>query len=201
MQNVLDEMHQPPTLLHDHFGRRVPLDLNQAVQEIIDDWRPLAAAADARIRTQFTPDVQALADRSALRQMVLNLLDNAVKYGPATQTVTIGTGVDDGRARLWVDDEGAGIAPHERERVWSAFYRLERHASSSVAGSGIGLYVVRELARLHGGDAWVADAPAPGGGARLVIDLPAAPRAPGFTGEYLAASMSAAREDTLESSV
>lgn len=201
-------MHLVENILHFSRAERQmtrlgpePLDLNQAVQEIIDDWRPLASAVDARIRTQFTPDVHAVADRSALRQMVLNLLDNAVKYGPATQTVTIGTSVHDGRARLWVDDEGEGIAAHERERVWNAFYRLERHARSSVAGSGIGLYVVRELARLHGGDAWVADTPAPGGGARVVVELPAAPRAPGFTGEYLAASISAAREDTLESSV
>lgn len=56
--------------------------------------------------------------------------------------------------------------------MWGSFYRLERHANSSVAGSGIGLYVVRELAHLHGGDAWVDDAP--GGGARVVVELQAA---------------------------
>lgn len=203
-------MHLVENILHFSRAERQmtrlgpePLDLSQALQEIVDDWRPLASAADARIRTQFTPDVHALADRSALRQMVLNLLDNAVKYGPAAQTVTIGTGIHGACARLWVEDEGEGIAAHERERVWNPFYRLERHANSSVAGSGIGLFVVRELARLHGGDAWVADASSrtPGAGARIVIELPAAPRAPGFTGEYLAASISAARENTLESSV
>jgi len=178
-----------------------PLDLNQAVKQIVDDWLPLANAADVRIRAQFMPDVHAIADRSALRQMVLNLLDNAVKYGPAAQTVTIGTRIDGGRVRLWVDDEGEGIDPRERERVWKPFYRMAGHANSSVAGSGIGLFVVRELARLHGGDAWVEDAPHHG--ARLVIDLPAAPSAPGFSGEYPAASLegSAARESTLESGV
>ncbi|HWH51535.1 MAG TPA: sensor histidine kinase, partial [Gemmatimonadaceae bacterium] len=101
----------------------------------------------------------------------INLLDNAVKYGPAGQTVTIGTLAVDHQARLWVDDEGEGIPPRERERVWSPFYRLDRHANSSVAGSGIGLYVVRELARLHGGDARVEDAPSRG--ARIVVELPA----------------------------
>jgi two-component system, OmpR family, sensor kinase len=85
--------------------------------------------------------------------------------------VTIGTSNGGGRARLWVEDEGEGIPPRERERVWSPFYRLDRHANSPVAGSGIGLYVVRELARLHGGDARVEDAPR--GGARIVVELPA----------------------------
>jgi signal transduction histidine kinase len=70
--------------------------------------------------------------------------------------------------------------------VWDSFYRLEHHANSSVAGSGIGLFVVRELARLHGGDAWVEDAPA--GGARFVVELQSAPRAAGFTGEHLSLS-------------
>jgi signal transduction histidine kinase len=110
-------------------------------------------------------DVTALADRGALRQMLLNLLDNALKYGPAGQIVTIGVAMRDGRARGWVEDQGDGIPPRERSRVWDAFYRLERHANSAVAGSGIGLYVVRELARLHGGDACVE-------GARFVIEWP-----------------------------
>ena len=110
--------------------------------------------------------------------------------------MTIGTSASGGRARVWVDDEGQGIPPRERERVWSSFYRLDRDANSSVAGSGIGLYVVRELARLHGGDAWVEDAP--GGGARFVLELNAAERAPGFTDEHATAVNRAAAERTLE---
>jgi signal transduction histidine kinase len=163
-----------------------PIDLSSAVQVIVDDWRPLATAADTRITTQFGADVYAVADRSALRQMVLNLLDNAVKYGPSVQTVTVGTSTEGGRVRVWVDDEGLGIPPRERERVWDSFYRLDRDASSSVAGSGIGLYVVRELARLHGGHAWVEDAP--GGGARFVIELRAVERMPDVSDDISAAN-------------
>jgi len=199
-------MHLVENILHFSRAERQmtrlgpePLDLNQATQAIVVDWLPLASAADVHLRTQFAPDVHAVADPSALRQMVLNLLDNAVKYGPASQTVTIGTSTSRDRVRLWVDDQGEGIPTRERERVWSSFYRLDRHASSPVAGSGIGLYVVRELARLHGGDAWVEDAP--GGGARIVIELPAAARAPGFTGEHPSATIDAPTEDTLESGV
>jgi signal transduction histidine kinase len=199
-------MHLVENILHFSRAERQmtrlgpePLDLDHAVQGIIDDWLPLAGVSELRLRTQFTPDVHAVADPSALRQMVLNLLDNALKYGPSSQTVTIGTSIKGDRARLWVDDQGEGIPSRERERVWSSFYRLDRHANSSVAGSGIGLYVVRELARLHGGDAWVEDAP--GGGARIVIELPAAARATGFTDEHPSAPSVAPVEKTLGSGV
>jgi signal transduction histidine kinase len=201
-------MHLVENILHfSRAERRMsrlglePLDLNQAVASIVEDWLPLASAADVRVRTQFASDAHAIADRSALRQMVLNLLDNAVKYGPATQMVTVGTSVvstpSGTRARVWVDDEGDGIPARERERVWESFYRLDRHASSSVAGSGIGLYVVRELARLHDGDAWVEDAL--NGGARFVVELPAAPRAAGFTDEHPSTFGAPSPQGTLES--
>jgi signal transduction histidine kinase len=182
-------MHLVENILHFSRAERQmtrlgpePLDLNRVVQGIVDDWLPLAGAADVHVCTRFMPDVHAVADPSALRQMLLNLLDNAVKYGPPSQTLTIGTSVANDRARLWIDDQGEGIPVRERERVWTSFYRLDRHATSSVAGSGIGLYVVRELARLHGGNAWIEDAP--GGGARFVIELPAAARVAGFTDEH-----------------
>ncbi len=171
-------MHLVDNILHFSRAERhmtrlgpEPLDLNEAVRAIVDDWTPLAGAPDVRIETAFGATVHAVADRGALRQIVINLLDNAVKYGPVGQTVTVGTSNGDHRARLWVDDQGDGIPPRERERVWTPFYRLDRHANSSVAGSGIGLYVVRELARLHGGDARVEDAPRRG--ARIVVELPA----------------------------
>ena len=172
------------------------LDLSLAVRAIVDDWRPLANAADVHIETRFGVGVYATADRSALRQMVLNLLDNALKYGPSTQTVTIGTSAAAGRVRLWVEDEGKGIPLGERERVWNAFYRLDRDANSSVAGSGIGLYVVRELARLHGGDAWVEEAP--GGGARVVIELNAADDTTGTTDLRATATVDAPADRALE---
>jgi len=126
--------------------------------------------------------------------MLLNLLDNALKYGPPAQTVTVGTAIAGDKVRLWVDDEGEGIPPRERERVWDSFYRLEKHANSAVAGSGIGLFVVRELARLHGGDAWVEDAP--GRGARFIVELQSAPPAAGFTEELPAVRPVYAEEKT-----
>ncbi len=194
-------MHLVENILHFSRAERQmtrlgpePVDLSLAVQEIVDDWRPLAQAADVTVRTELAGDVHAVADRRALRQMVLNLLDNAVKYGPVGQVVTVGTSSAGARVRIWVDDQGPGVPARERERVWNPFYRLDRDARSSVAGSGIGLFVVRELAQLHGGSAWVEDAPS--GGARFVVELNQAMRAPGFTDEHRMATreLSHARE-------
>src|SRR5438046_5833073 len=118
--------------------------------------------------------------------MLLNLVDNAVKYGPSGQTVTLALAVADGRARVSVDDEGPGIPAAERERIWDRFWRLERDRGSAVAGTGIGLSVVRELVALHGGRTWVEGAPASergaGAGSRFVIELPLVPQPHGATG-------------------
>ncbi len=118
--------------------------------------------------------------------MLLNLLDNAVKYGPAGQTVTLGLTLADGRALVSVDDQGPGIPAAERERIWDRFWRLERDRGSAVAGTGIGLSVVRELVALHGGRAWAEDAPVSGPegrtGSRFVIELPLVLQAHAATG-------------------
>ena len=145
------------------------------MSEAAEGFAPLAAARGVALHTDLTDGVVAPVDADALRQMLLNLLDNAVKYGPPGQTVTLGLTVTEGRARICVDDQGPGIPAADRERIWDRFWRLERDRGSAVAGTGIGLSVVRELVALHGGRAWVEDAPCSGGGGRFVIELPLEP--------------------------
>jgi signal transduction histidine kinase len=82
-----------------------------------------------------------------------------------------------GAARLSVADEGPGVPPAERARIFKAYRRLERDMKSQVSGTGIGLSVVAELATQHDGRAWVDDAE--GGGARFVVELPLASAAHG----------------------
>lgn len=149
-----------------------PTALAPLVQEVIDGFAPLAAARGARLAASIPEDLVVPADPGAVRQMLLNLLDNAVKYGPAGQEVRISAARENGVARLFVDDGGPGIPRADRERVWERFWRLERDRDSAVAGSGIGLAVVRELALLHHGRAWIAD-PVSDAGTRVVIELPA----------------------------
>jgi len=149
-----------------------PTALAPLVQEVIDGFAPLAAARGARLSAAVPEDLVVPADPGAVRQMLLNLLDNAVKYGPAGQEIRIGAIRENGAARLWVDDGGPGIPSADREHVWERFWRLERDRGSAVAGSGIGLAVVRELAQLHHGRTWIDETGA-AAGTRVVIELPA----------------------------
>jgi signal transduction histidine kinase len=145
----------------------VPLDT--MVRETLDAFRPLAAARGATLKADVPAESAVQADPSALRQILLNLLDNAVKYGPRDQTVSVAARTLNGRTRIVVDDQGPGIPVEHRERVWKGFYRLQRESRSAVAGSGIGLAVVRSLAGDMGGKTWIEETDT--GGARFVVEL------------------------------
>jgi len=191
--------HLVENLLHFSRSERQVTRLSPAraplaplVQEALEGFAPLAGARGVRLRSELAEGVVAPVDAEAFRQMLLNLLDNAVKYGPPGQVVTVGLAAGDQRARIWVDDQGPGIPAADRERVWDRFWRLERDRGSAVAGTGIGLAVVRELVALHGGRAWAEDGqngplPAGGRGVRFVIELPLEP-SPGVAGQHEASA-------------
>ncbi len=157
-------------------------DAASVLAEVRQAFAPLAAARGVTITSDVAPDTPRLwADPTALRHVLLNLLDNAVKYGPEGQTVTVrlapqldGFGRGARRALLAVEDEGPGIPRESRDRIWAPYERLR--PDGAVGGSGIGLAVVRELVRLHDGDVRVEDAPR--GGARFVVALPIATARP-----------------------
>ncbi|HEX6058311.1 MAG TPA: HAMP domain-containing sensor histidine kinase [Gemmatimonadaceae bacterium] len=143
-----------------------PTDVGAEVAETVAEFAPLAASRRARVDVAVdeTPPVRLRPD--ALRRILLNLLDNAVKYGPPGQTVRVRLTTSGDRVRLTVEDEGSGVAERERELVWLPFQRGTAATLRGAGGSGIGLTLVRELVELHGGRAWVE-------GARFVVELPA----------------------------
>ena len=141
------------------------------LRETVACFTPLAGSG-GRIESELDEALIAPVHPDSLRQIVLNLLDNAVKYG-GEGLVVLRVRLAGDRARLEVDDAGPGIPPEERARVWQPFVRLE--PSPAIAGSGIGLSVVRELVAAHGGSCWVETAPEVG--ARVVVELPGARRA------------------------
>jgi signal transduction histidine kinase len=154
-----------------------PRPISPAVADTVRAFAPLAGSNDTHILTELEAGVEAAVEPDALRRLLLNLLENAVKYGPRGQQVRVGVTRRDGRVRIEVDDQGPGIPAAERERVFEPFVRLDRHRDGVTTGSGLGLAVVREIAVQHGGRVWVEDAP--GRGARVVVELPAAAPARG----------------------
>lgn len=147
-----------------------PADFDHEIADVLELFAPLARARQMSVASRLEAGAVVQLDRDALRQILLNLLDNAVKYGPAGQTITVGSETAGDRARVWVEDQGPGIPHDDRVRVWEPYVRLKRDVESATGGSGIGLSVVRELVAMHGGRTRAESAP--GGGARLVIELP-----------------------------
>jgi signal transduction histidine kinase len=150
------------------------IDIADEVERIVDEFRPLAASRKAAIDLSADDHSLVKIRPEAARHVVVNLLDNAVKYGPVSQTVRVHVALRNERAIISVSDEGKGVPRHERENIWKAFARAS--TPTAAAGSGIGLTIVRDVVRQNGGEAWVEDAQS--GGAKFVVSLPAAGRAP-----------------------
>lgn len=159
------------------FGRddttvAAPANLADEVERVVDEFRPLAASRRARLVATIGARPTLAMRPEALRHVLLNLLDNAVKYGPNEQTVRVALDVRDGEVVLSVADEGPGVPVREREQIWAPF--LRGTAARAKGGSGIGLTIVREVVEQHGGRCWVEPATT-AGGARFVVTFPLRP--------------------------
>jgi signal transduction histidine kinase len=122
--------------------------------------------------TVVGPEAAVEGDAMLLRHVARNLLENAARYGGGQEVrAVIEPGGDDGPAAvvIAVEDRGPGIPEEDRERIFAPFYRRPGHAAAS--GHGLGLALVRQVARYHGGDA--RHVPRPGGGSRFEVKIPA----------------------------
>jgi two-component system, OmpR family, phosphate regulon sensor histidine kinase PhoR len=115
---------------------------------------------------------QVAADRDKLRQVLVNLVGNAVKYSPAGGRIDVEVRAEDGHVAVLVRDEGLGIAPSEQNLIFEKFYRADANMTRGVSGSGLGLYISRELVHRMGGTISVESEP--GEGSTFVVTLPAA---------------------------
>jgi PAS domain S-box-containing protein len=147
-------------------------DLQPLAESVLDSAR-LRAPEQIELRLERNGDrAVALADEDKLRQVLVNLLDNAIKYSPDGGDVTVELNGGHGRVRVAVRDRGLGIPPGEQERIFEKFYRLDPALTRGVGGSGLGLFISRELVSRMGGSLTVRSQP--GDGAAFVVDLPAA---------------------------
>ena len=112
----------------------------------------------------------ATGDRDRIAQILINLLDNAGKYSPAGGTVTVSLSEEARHVRLAVSDRGVGIAPGEQQAIFEKFYRVDPHLTQTPSGTGLGLYICRELAERMEGK--IAVESEPGLGSTFVLELP-----------------------------
>jgi two-component system sensor histidine kinase TctE len=150
------------------LAKNQTLDLSIIVGEVVAKFFDRALQTTIDLGVEAEPAVIA-ADPSLIDDLLSNLVDNALKYTPAGGTVTVRTGLKEGRPYLSVEDSGPGIAPAERQRVRQRFYRLP---NSPGHGSGLGLAIVDEIATLYGASLSITDR-AEGPGTRITLQFPA----------------------------
>lgn len=126
-------------------------DLAELAQSVIEDFTPMAEKAKIRLETEIPEAVPMRGDRGMIRRMLINILDNAIKYNREEGRIHLKLQERDGLILLSLFNTGPGIPEEDIERVFEPFYRVEKSRSSESGGAGLGLAIVREIARLHGG--------------------------------------------------
>lgn len=152
--------------------RTEPQRVAPVVRQAVEDFTSIVDAEGLAVQLDLDELAEADIDRDAVRQIIINLLDNAVRYGPIHQCIRVElrTMQDAGMVRISVCDQGPGIARRDRERVWKPFVRLEYAERAGTTGTGIGLAIVRQLVTLHGGRVGIEDEHP---GARVFVEFPA----------------------------
>ncbi len=148
------------------------LPLRQFVNEVFAGLAPRAARHNVQLDNQVAEDDYVTADRRRLEQIVINLVDNAVKFNHPGGSVTVRaeTAADGQHQIIKVRDTGSGIPAEHLPRVFERFYRVDRARSRDAGGTGLGLAIVKHLARAHGGEAYVSSEA--GVGSEFSIKLP-----------------------------
>jgi PAS domain S-box-containing protein len=150
-----------------------PCDAVEIARNVVDAARqyiPVSIKLALTTPTGAVPPVAADADK--IRQVLTNLVENAVKYSPDGGRVTVEVVTVGPRLRFSVSDEGLGVPPAEHRRIFEKFYRLDPDLTRGVGGTGLGLYISRELLERMGGRIWVESSGA--GGSTFVAELPLA---------------------------
>jgi phosphoserine phosphatase RsbU/P len=153
--------------------RSLPVDLRAVIEQAVQIMRPEAEEKQQVFVLQAGSPVLGTADPDRLRQVLVNVIGNAIKYTPSGGRIAIQvSGERDGRWEIEVDDDGIGIDPQHLEAIFEPFFRAENERSPGEAGAGLGLAISREIMRAMSGDIRVQSQP--GNGSRFILTLPVA---------------------------
>ncbi len=158
--------------------RLVPdlLHVGNLLERAVEFMSTRAHEKDIVICLEVRPaDMAVYADERRLRQILYNLLDNAIKYSPESSRITVTAGLEEQMARISISDQGPGIAPEEQERIFELYARLEQ-IEEKVGGTGLGLPLAKQLTEMQGGMLTLHSTP--GRGSTFSVSLPATPPHP-----------------------
>jgi heavy metal sensor kinase len=144
--------------------------LNDLVEECCKAATVLTVSRGVSLTTVPTPDISFRGDQDLLRRMLLNLLDNAIKYTPNGGSVSVGVECEQDRVKIIVADTGIGIAASHAERVFDRFYRVDKSRSRADGGTGLGLAIAKWVAEAHNGSIELSSQP--GQGSTFTVSFP-----------------------------
>jgi two-component system, OmpR family, sensor histidine kinase SenX3 len=176
LMGTVDQVLKAGEAGHKRQDRRVPVDFSELVRECVEVSRASHHLPPESLRYEKSVNHGAaagvLGDSEELRAAVSNVLDNAVKYSGDHVDISVRLDTpDEKRVTLSVRDQGVGIPAEELKRVFKRFYRVSNRSQSHVKGTGLGLFIVRAIARKHGGRVF-AESEGEGRGTRVVLELP-----------------------------
>lgn len=154
-----------------HTPQLVALDLSEAVKHVLGELEQRAESDGLTIESSIADDLTALADPERWQLVVSNLLDNAIKYTPRGGHIGIRLSASGDWVRLTVEDSGIGFEPEESEQIFGRFYRIGNEDTRKAKGTGLGLYLVREIAQSFGGRAW-AESEGLNRGSTFYVEVP-----------------------------
>jgi heavy metal sensor kinase len=146
------------------------VDVAQLTRDVVSSLAVLAEERQQRVNVDAPSAAHVSADAFVLREAIANVVDNAVKYGPRESTIDVRVRADGDRATITVADEGPGVAPEHRRRIFDRFYRVDEGRSRDMGGTGLGLAIAKWAVEAHGGEISL-DGAGPGSVFRIVLPL------------------------------
>jgi two-component system, OmpR family, sensor histidine kinase SenX3 len=176
LMGTVDQVLKAGEAGHKRQDRRIPVDFSGLVRECVEVARTSHHLPPESLHYEQSvnhgPAAGVLGDSEELRAAVSNLLDNAVKYSGEQVEILVRLDTpDEKRVKLSVRDRGVGIKAEELKRIFKRFYRVSNRSLSHVKGTGLGLFIVRAIARKHGGRVF-AESEGEGRGTTVVLELP-----------------------------
>ena len=148
-----------------------PVPLAQSVVHILEILEAVTQSQHRYINMAIPDDVWVMADDLRLRQVLLNLMSNAIKYSPEHTNIDLTCDIDEENITVRVRDRGLGVPPYDQERLFGRFVRLERDLNSPTRGAGLGLHISKQLVEAMGGRIWVESTGKPGEGSTFAFTL------------------------------